>query len=439
MRSRRVVVGVVVFLVVVAAVAFFLVRRARAVEVGPPVALCPGPDEYGYTCEAGAEFAYIDATTDTFLYADDGIFTLELPFAFTFYGTAYSTVNISSNGNLQFATENTAYGNVCLNEAPAPEMGDMIAPYWNDLDLTFAGYVEYDVVGESPERTVVIEWDDAPRYGSTDDTVSFEVQLFEDSNDVVFLYEDAQTIEDNSGSGATIGLQSEGQGYALQFSCDQPAVGNGSVVHFPHPGGDEDDEEARIAPPSVPSTVEPPLVAKGDVALLVERLNQYGRQALPELRQLWLGQPPARRSQWQWADLTGDGRDDLVAVWHGENRQPELARLAILEGSPGGDLSLAFASHLSSRQEAFNWLELAGLHDLTGDGAADALIHDPVEGRLLVASGHGGSWQLYAVPERCDGGLAVVEDGGRLAIVRDGCGREGRFFSGWNGDGFISR
>jgi hypothetical protein len=433
--------GVVALLLLGATATILLVRRARAVEVGPPLALCPGPDAYGYRCDAGASYEYVDASTDTLLYSDDGFFTLDLPFAFTFYGAAYSAVNISTNGNLQLTTENTAYSNVCLTEAPAPEMGDMIAPYWNDLDLTFVGYIEYDIIGQSPERIVVIEWDDAPRYGAPDDTVSFEVQLFESSNDIVFLYEDAQTFEDNSGSGATIGLQSESQGFALQFGCDQPVVANGAVVYFPHPGGDED--EAMVRPAPILANSEPtsaPYPAKGDVAEIVARFERQGQTALPALRRQWLGQSPVRRSQWLWADMTGDGRDDLVVLWHGEDDQPELARLAVLDAPPGGPLAPIFDTRLSTRQESFGWMELVELAELTGDGAADALVQDPRDGRLLVASADGGQWQIYTVPEKCAGSMAVIEGAaGQSQIVRDGCAQPGRIVSAWNGAGFVTR
>src|SRR5687767_13750632 len=110
MRPRRFFIGLVLVVVVVAVAAFFVVRRTVA-TVGPPIALCPGPDEYGYTCDTEAAFTYIDATNDTFLYEDDGLATLELPFAFTFYGNEYTTVLASSNGNLQFTTENATFDN----------------------------------------------------------------------------------------------------------------------------------------------------------------------------------------------------------------------------------------------------------------------------------------------------------------------------------------
>lgn len=440
MRSRSVVVGIVVVLAVAAIAAFFMVRRTVA-TVGPPLALCPGPDQYGYTCDTEAVFTYVDAGNDTFLYADDGLVVLQLPFAFTFYGNNYTEVLASSNGNLQFATENAAFQNVCMNEAPAAGMGDMIAPYWDDLNLTAVGYLETEVVGTSPERIFVIEWDDIPRYG-TNDTVTFEVQLFEGSNDIVFLYESVATFEGNNGSSATVGLQSEGQGLALQYSCEEAALSNGRTIHFPHPADPDEEAVEAVADGPAGRVTLPP---KGEVARLMAALAESGPGTvgvLPGLNQEWLGQNPARLAQWEWADVNGDGRDDLIILWRGERDHPEVAQLAILTVGAGGDVALAYDRQLATRQAGMERPELITVVDLTADERPDVLLHDRATGRLLVASEAGGEgWQMVAVPEQCQGGLTVrdVDGDGRPEIVRDGCGGDGRVVTGWDGGAFVVR
>jgi hypothetical protein len=440
MRSRRVVVGIVVVLAVAAVAAFFLVRRTVA-TVGPPIALCPGPDQYGYTCDTETAFAYVDAGTDTFLYEDDGLAVLELPFTFTFYGNSYTEVLASSNGNLQFTTENGTYENLCMTEAPVAEMGDMIAPYWDDLDLTAVGYLETEVVGESPERIFVIEWDDVPRYG-TNDLVTFEVQLFEGSHDIVFLYESVTAFEGNSGSSATVGLQSEGQGLALQYGCAEAVLSNGRTVYFPHPVDLDEEETEEVAVVPARGMVLPP---KGEVARLMAALERSGPGmvgVLPGLNQEWLGQNPARLGAWEWADVNGDGRDDLVILWRGEREHPEVAQLAILTVGSDGEVAVAYDQRLWTRLEGVERPALVAVVDLTADGRPDVLVHDEASGRLLVASEVGGEgWQMVDVPERCVGGVVVrdVDGDGRPEIVRDGCGGDGRVVTGWNGRGFVVR
>jgi hypothetical protein len=134
-----------VFLIVILMIAglFVAVRWVFGrPEAEPPVALCPGPDAYGYTCETGAALAYVDATEDSGLYLDDGGVTITLPFGFTFYGTTYHQVYASSNGNLQFTSRNPSFSNSCLERGPATGMGDMLAPYWDDLNLKSVGLLE---------------------------------------------------------------------------------------------------------------------------------------------------------------------------------------------------------------------------------------------------------------------------------------------------------
>ena len=233
MRNRRL---LLVPLILIVAILLFFWLRPETEAFGPAVALCPGPDLYGYTCDDAGGYAYIDATNDTGLYADDATITLDLPFPFTFYGTTYETVVASTNGNLQFTTANAQYSNACLAPEPAAAIGDLIAPYWDDLDLRFVGFLETELSGEMPNRVFVIEWDSVPPFGANeDDTVTFAVQLHENSGDIVFLYEDVTTLESSNGRSATIGIQSAAQGVALQFSCNQPAITDVSGLRIAHP------------------------------------------------------------------------------------------------------------------------------------------------------------------------------------------------------------
>ncbi len=236
MNSRFRLLFWLVLLAAVAVVLFFVFRRDTQAAYGPQVALCPGPDFYGYTCEPGGNYAYIDATEDTGLYADDGVTAVSLPFPFTFYGTTYTSLTLGSNGTLQLGDGGAAeYLNRCLDGGPAPAMGDLIAPYWDDLDLTFVGFLETAVIGEAPNRIFVAEWDGVPRFdGDFEDTLTFEVQLFEGSNEIVFLYPDVTVLNESRGDSATVGLQSAAQGLALQYSCNQPVLADALGIAF-HP------------------------------------------------------------------------------------------------------------------------------------------------------------------------------------------------------------
>ncbi len=434
-------------LIAVIVVLFFVFRRDTQAAYGTAVALCPGPDLYGYTCDSGTAFAYIDATTDTFLYSDDGVTTLELPFPFTFYGTTYTQLQASSNGNLQFGNGNPFYANSCMDDAPVAGMGDMIAPYWDDLDLTSFGFLQYDVVGEMPNRIFVLEWDNIPRYGDPDDRVTFAVQLFEESQDILFLYEDVTMLEGNNGSSATIGIQSEAQGLALQFGCNQPVVANASRIRFAEPeeaNGDIGLETLALSDAEVgiltPATFSPQTYTKGDVSDLLDQLNLQGPAALPAMHTRWLNQEPPVSARWEWFDLTGDGLDELLLLRGSTAQHSYLTDLTVLTPDDSGALSLLHSQTLSSRSQPILRPEIAAMGDLTQNGLPDVVLWDDASGRSFMLSNQDGVMRLLPLPDSCQGSLALmdVNEDGLLEVVRDRCdGKNGRLTTQWNNSEFV--
>lgn len=432
MRSvARISLLLLILLALIGAALFFFWRSTRA-EFGPAAALCPGPDLYGYTCTGGDGFAAIDATEDSGLYADDGVVSLELPFVFTFYGTDYTEVQASSNGNLQFGNGNAWFLNSCLSDGPMPDMGDMIAPYWDDLDLTLAGYLETAVVGEAPHRIFVVEWDDVPRYGDNpDDRVTFSVQLFEGSHDIVFFYEEVATLVDGNGRSATIGLQSAAQGLALQYSCDQAAVSNSRRLYFPHPeraNADLGQENVLYRPQERDG-----LTAKGEIPALITALNQRGPAVMAAMQRQWLNQQPQRLSEWVWL-ADGNGRSHLLLLWRGPQTRPDLTQLILLSPDDAGQMRLQFNHRFLSREEAVVDLKLVETADLTADGLLDVLLHDGVNGRSYLFTIHTNSPTLHTLPETCAGGLTIQNS----VIIRSGCQTPGRLPVYWNGVAFTT-
>ena len=440
MRVLRRIFPWLLLLFVVVVILFFVFRRDTRAAFGTAVALCPGPDLYGYTCDSGTAFAYIDATIDTRLYSDDGVTTLALPFPFTFYGTTYTEIQASSNGNLQFGGGNPFFGNSCMDEAPVAGMGDMIAPFWDDLDLTSFGYLEYDVVGEAPSRIFVLEWDDIPRYDDPGDRVTFAVQLFEETQDILFLYADVTMLQGNNGSSATIGIQSEAQGLALQFGCNQPVVADASRVRFTVPedaNGDLGLETAVFNP----STVAPQTYAKGDIPELLDQLNLLGSAALPSLNTRWISQSPPRTAHWEWLDLNDDGRDELLLLRGSTAQHPYLTDLMLLTPDETGAFSLLHYQTLSTRSQPILRPEIAATGDLTQDNVPDVVLWDAYSGQSMVLTSQAGAMQLLTLPDSCQGSLAIldVDEDGMAEVVRDGCVEgNGRVRNQWNGSEFVT-
>ena len=426
-----------VLLVVITAVIllFLIFRPNRGAAFGPAVALCPGPDLYGYTCGSGTGFTYIDATTNTYLYADEGTVSIDLPFPFTFYGTTYTQLFAGSNGTIQFSGATPSFDNNCLATGPVPGLGDMIAPYWDDLDLRFLGYLETAVSGTTPNRIFIIEWDDVPRFGDEEDRVTFAVQLFENSNDILFLYEDVAMIEGNNGSGATIGLQSEQQGIALQHSCNQPAVANATRLRFPHPAKANTDLGLDVVLETAPTTTQ--TIAKGDVQELITRINTRGQAAMSQLNTHWMNQTPPRISSWEWVDLTGNGRLDLILLQHSTNQFPNETSLTVLTQSDNAQMSVGLTHSFTTRETAITDIDLIELADLTQDGINDALLRDS-ENSVFVVTAVTGTTQIIPIPEQCSGSLGLIDtnNDGFLEITRDNCPTPGRTTYQWHENTF---
>jgi hypothetical protein len=431
--------GAVIILAVGAAIYLF-VQRARADDFGPAVALCPGPDLYGYTCAGGDGFAAIDATEDTGLYEDDGLVTLELPFVFTFYGTEFTEVQASSNGTLQFGSGLPAYANICLTDGPDPMMGDMIAPFWDDFDLTFTGFLETAVSGEEPNRIFVVEWDGVARYGgSPEDTVTFSAQLFEGSSDILFFYEDVETLEDSNGRSATIGLQSAAQGVALQYSCDQAAVNTGRRLLIAHPENANASlgrEDVLYRPQETAG-----LTAKGETADLITALNQRGPAIMAAMQRQWLNQSPQRMSEWVWLEeengRSGNisvNRAPLLLLWRGPQNRPDLTQLILLSPDENGDMILRFNHRFATRATPNAQIELVEIADLTSDNQPDMLLRDATSGSAFVFTTASGEPARHTLPETCSGSIAIQNK----AIIRDHCQTDGRFAVAWNGTQFTA-
>ena len=90
-------------------------------------------------------------------------------------GILIRSVNLSSNGNAQFLTNDTAFTNQCL---PWTAHNDTICPYWDDLYLVNSGFgIFTSVSGTAPNRIFNIEW--RAQYFPGSGSANFELRLYE--------------------------------------------------------------------------------------------------------------------------------------------------------------------------------------------------------------------------------------------------------------------
>jgi len=80
----------------------------------------------------------VPGDTDTGNHGDDTVTAVALPFSYTLYDQTFNSINVSSNGNAQFTTTDTAFTNVCL---PWASHNYTILPYWDDQRTDNLGWL----------------------------------------------------------------------------------------------------------------------------------------------------------------------------------------------------------------------------------------------------------------------------------------------------------
>jgi hypothetical protein len=113
------------------------------------------------------------ATTASGLTSDDQAVTVNIGFGFNFYGTTYTTVNICSNGFINFGTSSTAYSPAAIPNTAAPNA--MIAGLWRDLNVSGGGSITY----YSSATKFVVSFNAVKNYSNTS-TQTFQIILTPD-------------------------------------------------------------------------------------------------------------------------------------------------------------------------------------------------------------------------------------------------------------------
>ena len=171
---------------------------------------CGPAQNYQVAQSTGA--AIVPGTTDTGNHGDDVTTAISIPFSYNLYGQLFTSVTLSSNGNLQFSSNNSAFSNACL---PSNTVTNAILPLWDDLRTDGTGNgIFTSVSGSTPNRIFNIEW--RAVYFNGGAAANFEVRLYEGQSRFDIVYGAGA-----AGDGATVGVQ-QGTGTTLftQFECN---------------------------------------------------------------------------------------------------------------------------------------------------------------------------------------------------------------------------
>lgn len=266
---------------IVAAIAFFASGMLGAsADTGGP-----GGANYSWfdsnDPDPKVDFDWVDplAPGASVLGGDDNFATLDIPFAFSFYGQDYSQVDVSSNGFLSFDVGNECNENYNSFDddkgQTIPANGNcsnsdwggnpLIAGWFDDLDPGECGVVVVNTVGDAPDRIFVAEYSDVCHNDcdgcAAGEGVTFQILLFEGSNDIKMQYKDTHFAdsppdlsEENNGGTATVGINKDG-GIGLQYSANQPKLTDNLAVLFTTDG---------LPTPTPVPTPEPTPPTKGD-------------------------------------------------------------------------------------------------------------------------------------------------------------------------------
>jgi len=180
---------------------------------------------YRWADSDGGQVAYewLDATDGTRVAEggdDRSLGPFDIGFPFQFYGTTYTSFYLNTNGQLLFGSGSSALSNVGIPDSGSPN--NFVAPLWDDL-VSEAGTLCYKLLGQAPQRRLVIEWAGVHRFGSSD-LLTFEVVVDEGSNRILLQY---HTLEGSASdlSGATVGIEDADGAEGVEYQYDGSGPG----------------------------------------------------------------------------------------------------------------------------------------------------------------------------------------------------------------------
>jgi len=221
-----------------------------------------GPDTYGYTWidsnEVGGP-SYDSANQPPAAglgLCEQEWYTVNIGFAFEYYGITYTRVAISANGALYLTNGslNTAAGGDNGNDCPlSAYMHPRIAVLWDDYygnnNYVICGggawwitsMFGYATTGGAPNQIFTVSWVNNPHMTCGNASATFTAKLFQADHSIEFHYQDT-TLGDaacDDGASATVGLadSSSNTGSILDVDCNNGGmVQAGYAVRFIAPG-----------------------------------------------------------------------------------------------------------------------------------------------------------------------------------------------------------
>lgn len=201
---------------------------------------------YGFSASVEAYSSIQDIGTEATVAGDD-LFDTGIPIGFTFgyCGTNYVQLYASSNGYISLPNVLPSSGAPSasnnINSVQLLTFGTgLLCPFWDDLDGT-GRHAYYATLGNEPNRVFVFEWVEFGLYGglsgATNDTLNFQIKLYETSGTIQFCY----GPHNQPSLSATMGIFNSNTDYQTldePSSNPTPSAGNfnGNINSLPSDG-----------------------------------------------------------------------------------------------------------------------------------------------------------------------------------------------------------
>jgi hypothetical protein len=117
---------------------------------------------------AQAQLRLLDNYSPTTQYGNDDDSTDALSFGFSvnLFGSNYSELYINNNGNVTFAFPSGLGNPSSINDGLAQQGGPVLAPFFADVDTTYAGALSYGMGMIGTFNAFVVNWTDVASYTS---------------------------------------------------------------------------------------------------------------------------------------------------------------------------------------------------------------------------------------------------------------------------------
>jgi len=153
--------------------------------------------------------------------SDGGYYSTGVPFPIKFAGGNYTTVYFTSKGVISFHTPSSSANN---SELPNTGFNTLVAPFWDDLDVTSGSFR----IGSTASE-FIFDW--LVPHKNNAGTVQFQVVFTQNSSNILVNYKDVyfgNATYDN-GASATVGMQIASSS-GTQYSFNTASLSNNTAL-----------------------------------------------------------------------------------------------------------------------------------------------------------------------------------------------------------------